>query len=73
MNEVRKEQPVQASQEVRVVPEQHGGQPQVKEAPAPQVEQTHQAKAIEVVGGSRNRRLQKLNRAEEEVGFKKRR
>ena len=73
VNEVRKEQPVQASQEVRVVPEQHGGQPQVKEAPAPQVEQTHQAKAIEVVGGSRSRRLQKLNRAEEEVGFKKRR
>ena len=73
VNEVRKEQPVQASQEVRVVPEQHGGQPQVKEAPAPQVEQTHQVKAIEVVGGSRSRRLQKLNRAEEEVGFKKRR
>ena len=73
VNEVRKEQPVQASQEVRVAPEQHGGQPQVKEAPAPQVEQTHQVKAIEVVGGSRSRRLQKLNRAEEEVGFKKRR
>ena len=72
VNEVRKEQPVQASQEVRVAPEQHGGQPQVKEAPAPQVEQTHQVKAIEVVGGSRSRRLQKLNRAEE-VGFKKRR
>ena len=73
VNEVQKEQPVQASQEVRVAPEQHGGQPQVKEAPTPQVEQTHQAKAIEVVGGSRSRRLQKLNRAEEEVGFKKRR
>ena len=73
VNEVQKEQPVQASQEVRVAPEQHGGQPQVKEAPAPQVEQTHQAKAIEVVGGSRSRRLQKLNRAEEEVSFKKRR
>ena len=73
VNEVQKEQRVQASQEVRVAPEQHGGQPQVKEAPAPQVEQTHQEKAIEVVGGSRSRRLQKLNRAEEEVGFKKRR
>ena len=73
VNEVQKEQSVQASQEVRVAPEQHGGQPQVKEAPAPQVEQTYQAKAIEVVGGSRSRRLQKLNRAEEEVGFKKRR
>ena len=73
VNEVQKEQPVQASQEVRVAPEQPGGQPQVKEAPTPQVEQTHQAKAIEVVGGSRSRRLQKLNRAEEEVGFKKRR
>ena len=73
VNEVQKEQPVQASQEVRVAPEQHGGQPQVKEAPAPQVEQTHQEKAIEIVGGSRSRRLQKLNRAEEEVGFKKRR
>ena len=73
VNEVQKEQRVQASQEVRVAPEQHGGQPQVKEAPAPQVEQTHQEKAIEVVGGSRSRRLQKLNRAEEEAGFKKRR
>ena len=73
VNEVQKEQPVQASQEVRVAPEQPGGQPQVKEAPTPQVEQTHQAKAIEVVGGSRSRRLQKLNRAEEEVSFKKRR
>ena len=73
VNEVQKEQPVQASQEVRVAPEQHGGQPQVKEASAPQVEQTHQEKAIEIVGGSRSRRLQKLNRAEEEVGFKKRR
>ena len=73
VNEVRKEQPVQASQEVRVVPEQHGGQPQVKEAPTPQVEEIHQAETAAVVGGSRSRRLQKLNRAEEEVGFKKRR
>ena len=73
VNEVQKEQPVQTSQEVNVAPEQHGGQLQVKETPAPQVEQTHQVETAAVVGGSRSRRLQKLNRAEEEVGFKKRR
>ena len=69
VNKVQEEQSVQTSQEVRVAPEQHGVQPQVKEAPAPQVEETH----VAVAGGSRSRRLQKLNRAEEEVTFKKRR
>ena len=73
VNKVQEEQQVQASQEVNVASEQHGGQPQVKEAPTPQVEETHQAETAAVVGGSRSRRLQKLNRAEEEVGFKKRR
>ena len=43
------------------------------ETPAPQVEETHQAETTAVVGGARSRRLQKLNRAEEEVAFKKRR
>lgn len=69
VNKVQEEQSVQTSQEVRVAPEQHGVQPQVKEASAPQVEETH----VVVAGGSRSRRLQKLNRAEEEVTFKKRR
>ena len=75
VNEVQEEQPVQVSQEVHVAPEQHVEvAPQVEtapvvETPAAQVEETHQA----VAGGARSRRLQKLNRAEEEVAFKKRR
>ena len=39
---------------------------------APQVETTQEVK-VEVVGGARSRRLQKLNKAEEEAVFKKRR
>ena len=79
VNEVQEERPVQASQEVHVAPEQHVEvAPQVEtapvvETPAPQVEETHQAETVAVAGGARSRRLQKLNRAEEEVSFKKRR
>ena len=50
--------------------------PQVEVAPAveeaPQVEETQEVK-VEAAGGARSRRLQKLNKAEEEVVFKKRR
>ena len=79
VNEVQEERPVQASQEVHVAPEQHVEvAPQVEtapvvETPAPQVEETHQAETTVIAGGARSRRLQKLNRAEEEVAFKKRR
>ena len=79
VNEVQEEQQVQASQEVHVAPEQHVEvAPQVEtapvvETPAPQVEETHQVETAAVAGGARSRRLQKLNRAEEEVAFKKRR
>ena len=79
VNEVQEERPVQASQEVHVAQEQHvEAAPQVEaapvvETPAPQVEETHQVETVEVTGGARSRRLQKLNRAEEEVAFKKRR
>ena len=79
VNEVQEEQPVQEPQEVHVAPEQHVEvAPQVEttpvvETPAPQVEETHQAETVAVAGGARSRRLQKLNRAEEEVAFKKRR
>ena len=44
--------------------------PQVEVAPA--IEEIHEVK-VEAVGGTRSKRLQKLNKAEEEVGFKKRR
>ena len=79
VNEVQEERPVQASQEVHGAPEQHVEvAPQVEtapvvETPAPQVEETHQVETAAVAGGARSRRLQKLNRAEEEVAFKKRR
>ena len=79
VTEVQEEQPVQAPQEVHVAPEQHVEvAPQVEtapvvETPAPQGEEIHQAETVEVAGGARSRRLQKLNRAEEEVAFKKRR
>ena len=79
VNKVQEEQQVQASQEVNVAPEQHVEvAPQVEtapvvETPAPQVEETHQVETVAVAGGARSRRLQKLNRAEEEVAFKKRR
>ena len=79
-NEVREERKEQIPQEVNIAPEQHVEVvPQeevtpVEETLAPQVEETHQAEVTAVVaGGARSRRLQKLNRAEEEVGFKKRR
>ena len=59
-----------------------GVAPQVEVAPVnevtpqvevtPEVEKAHEVK-VEVVGGARSKRLQKLNKAEEEVGFKKRR
>ena len=79
VNGVQEEQPVQEPQEVHVAPEQHVEvAPQVEtapavETPAPQVEEIHQAETVAVAGGARSRRLQKLNRAEEEVAFKKRR
>ena len=79
VTEIQEEQPVQAPQEVHVAPEQHVEvAPQVEtapvvETPAPQVEEIHQAETVAVAGGARSRRLQKLNRAEEEVAFKKRR
>ena len=79
-NEVQEERKEQIPQEVNIAPEQHVEVvPQeevtlVEETLAPQVEETHQAEVTAVVaGGVRSRRLQKLNRAEEEVGFKKRR
>ena len=79
VNEVQEERPVQASQEVHVAPEQHVEvAPQVEtapvvETPTPQVEETHQAETTVVAGGARSRRLQKLNKAEDEAVFKKRR
>ena len=73
VNEVQEEQQVQASQEVNVAPEQHVEVAPQVETPAPQVEETHQVETVAVAGGARSRRLQKLNRAEEEVAFKKRR
>ena len=88
VDEVQEEQPVQASQEVHVAPEQHvevapqvevtptAEEAQVETAPtveevAPEVETTQEIK-VEVAGGARSRRLQKLNKADE-VTFKKRR
>ena len=72
---VVEQQSVEAVQQVEVAPE-------VKEAlqveatsvveEAPQVEETQEVK-VEAVGGVRSKRLQKLNKAEEEAGFKKRR
>ena len=79
-NEVQEERKEQIPQEVNIAPEQHvevvplEEVTLVEETLAPQVEETHQAEVTAVVaGGARSRRLQKLNRAEEEVGFKKRR
>ena len=66
---VVEQQNVEAVQQVEVAPE-------VKEAPQveviPEVEETHEVK-VAAVGGSRSKRLQKLSKVEEEVGFKKRR
>ena len=67
--EVKQEEVVVGEQNVEVVP-------QVEVTPteevAPQVETTQEVK-VEVVGGARSRRLQKLNKTEEEAVFKKRR
>ena len=83
VNEVQG-QPQQELEVEEVVVEQQNVEvaPQVEVAPVnevtpqvevtPEVEKAHEVK-VEVVGGARSKRLQKLNKAEEEVGFKKRR
>ena len=83
VNEVQG-QPQQELKVEEVVVEQQNVEvaPQVEVAPVnevtpqvgvtPEVEKAHEVK-VEVVGGVRSKRLQKLNKAEEEVGFKKRR
>ena len=80
-SEVIQEEVVVEQQNVEVAP-QVGVTPAVEETPqveatsaveeAPQVEETQEVK-VEAAGGARSRRLQKLNKAEEEVVFKKRR
>ena len=66
---VVEQQNVEVAPQVEIVPE-------VKEEPqvevTPEVEETHEVKVAAVVG-ARSKRLQKLNKTEEEVGFKKRR
>ena len=78
--EVKQEEVVVEQQNVEVAP-QVGVTPTVEEVQveatpvveeAPQVEETQEVK-VETTGGARSRRLQKLNKAEEEVVFKKRR
>ena len=77
--EVKQEEVAVEQQNVEVAP-QVGVTPTVEEvqvevAPveeAPQVEETPEVK-VETTGGARSRRLQKLNKAEEEAVFKKRR
>ena len=76
--EVKQEEVVVEQQNVEVAPQvevtptveevQVEATPVVEEAP--QVEETQK---VEAVGGARSRRLQKLNKAEEEAVFKKRR
>ena len=61
-------QPQQELEVEEVVIEQVAPQVEV----TPEVKEAHEVK-VEVVGGARSKRLQKLNRAEEEAGFKKRR
>ena len=79
--EVKQEEVVVGEQNVEVVPQVEVTptveEIQVETAPtaeevAPQVETIPEVK-VEVVGGARSRRLQKLNKAEEEAVFKKRR
>ena len=84
--EVKQEEVVVEQQNVEVAPQLEvtptveevlvEATPQVEVAPvveeAPQVEETQEVK-VEVAGGARSRRLQKLNKAEDEVVFKKRR
>ena len=72
---VVEQQSVEAVQQVEAAPEvkealKVEATPVVEEAP--QVEETQEVK-VEAVGGARSKRLQKLNKAEEEAGFKKRR
>ena len=72
---VVEQQSVEAVQQVEAAPEVKEA-PQVEATPvveeAPQVEETQEVK-VEAAGGSRSKRLQKLSKVEEEVGFKKRR
>ena len=79
--EVKQEEVIVEQQNVEVAPQVEVAstveETQVEVAPAveevaPQVEATQEVK-VEVAGGARSRRLQKLNKAEEEVTFKKRR
>ena len=78
--EVKQEEVVVEQQNVEVAPQVEVA-PTVEEAQveatpvveeAPQVEETQEVK-VEAAGGARSRRLQKLNKAEEEAVFKKRR
>ena len=78
--EVKQEEVAVEQQNVEVAP-QVGVTPTVEEVQveatpvveeAPQVEETQEVK-VEAAGGARSRRLQKLNKAEEEAVFKKRR
>ena len=80
-SEVKQEEVVVEQQNVEVAP-QVEVTPTVEEVQVetastveevvPEVEVTQEVK-VEVAGGARSRRLQKLNKAEEEVAFKKRR
>ena len=79
--EVKQEEVIVEQQNVEVAPQVEVAstveETQVEVAPAveevaPQVEATQEVK-VEVAGGARSRRLQKLNKAEEEAVFKKRR
>ena len=79
--EVKQEEVVVEQQTVEVAPQVETTPvvevtPQVEVAPvveeAPQVEETQEVK-VETTGGARSRRLQKLNKAEDEAVFKKRR
>ena len=79
--EVKQEEVVVEQQTVEVAPQVEVAstveEAQVETAPtveevAPEVEATQEVK-VEVAGGARSRRLQKLNKAEEEAVFKKRR
>ena len=79
--EVKHEEVVVEQQNAEVTPQVEVA-PVVEETPqvevasvveeVPQVEETQEVK-VEAAGGARSRRLQKLNKAEEEVAFKKRR
>ena len=78
--EVKQEEIVVEQQNVEVAPQVEVA-PTVEEAQveatpvveeAPQVEETQEVK-VEAAGGARSRRLQKLNKAEDEAVFKKRR